>query len=57
MSDTLVSQIVAAGVGVLFIVIGRLVDRFLPDPDGKHPLPSPPTISTDRQAKHLDDGS
>lgn len=32
--------IVSTGVGVVFCVVARLIDRFLPDTTGQHPLPS-----------------
>lgn len=32
--------IVSTAVGMAFVVVARLVDRFLPDTTGQHPLPS-----------------
>ena len=40
-SDT-TAQIISAVIGVVVITLYRLIDRFLPDPEGKHPLPPPP---------------
>lgn len=36
-----VSALAVTGVGILITVASRLVDRWLPDPDGTHPLPNP----------------
>lgn len=34
--------VISSAVGVAFVVVARLVDRFLPDPKGEHPLPAAP---------------
>jgi hypothetical protein len=36
-------QITAAIVGAVITILWRLIDRYLPDPNGKHPLPPAPT--------------
>lgn len=47
MSDALWTSIISGAVGIAFVVVGRLVDRFLPDPEDKHPLPDPPAVKND----------
>lgn len=42
MSDTATQAIIASAIGVVFTVLARLVDKYLPDPKGEHPLPPPP---------------
>ena len=42
MNQELTAQVVAAVVGVVATIVWRLVDRYLPDPEGKHPLPPRP---------------
>lgn len=39
------AQLVAAVIGVVVTALWRLIDRYLPDPDGKHP--SPPASGSD----------
>jgi hypothetical protein len=43
MSDPVTQAVIASAIGVAFTVLARLVDRFLPDPRGEHPLPPPPS--------------
>jgi hypothetical protein len=43
MSDEMWAQVIAALVGGLVTVLWRLIDRYLPDSSGEHPLPPPPT--------------
>jgi hypothetical protein len=44
MSDELLGQLVAALVGLVATIIWRLVDRYLPDETGSHPLPPRPGV-------------
>jgi hypothetical protein len=39
MSSAVTDAIIATGVGILFCVVARLVDRFIPDTTGTHPPP------------------
>lgn len=55
MSDEAWTQVIAALVGVAFTVLGRLIDKWLPDTTGKHPLPEPPKRSA--ETKGPDDGT
>ena len=41
MSEEMWAQLIAAVVGAIVTVLWRLIDRYLPDPEGKHPLPPP----------------
>jgi hypothetical protein len=40
--DAMWQAIIASAVGVIFTVAARFIDRILPDPQGKHPIPPPP---------------
>ena len=42
MTGTEWSEVLAVIIGAVVTVIWRLIDRYLPDPDGKHPLPPAP---------------
>jgi hypothetical protein len=39
MSNDIWAQVIAVVAGILITVAFRLVDKYLPDPEGKHPLP------------------
>jgi hypothetical protein len=54
MSSTTWAQILAPIIGVLLTVIYRLVDKWIPDEEGKHPLP---TAETALGRPHLRVGS
>ena len=34
--------IIASAAGIVFTVIARIIDRILPDPEGRNPLPPSP---------------
>jgi hypothetical protein len=42
MNEELTAQVVAAAIGVVTTILWRLIDRYLPDPTGEHPLPPRP---------------
>jgi len=39
MNSDILAQLIAVGAGVLITIAFRLVDKYLPDPEGKYPLP------------------
>ena len=50
MSSSDWAQIIAALVGAALTVAWRLIDRYLPDTTGNHPLPQPPGDSNPQPA-------
>jgi hypothetical protein len=46
MSEELWAQIIAALAGAVLTILWRLIDRYLPDDTGQHPLPDRPTMTT-----------
>lgn len=45
--DLFLYAILSSVVGLVFTVLARLIDRWLPDPDKAHPLPAPPDLNGD----------
>lgn len=50
------TQLVSILIGATGVVVWRLIDRFLPDPNGKHPLPAAPRRSREPGDVHDVDG-
>ena len=46
-SDAFAQAVIASAIGVIFTVAARLIDKYIPDPDDRHPLP--PTVGTGRR--------
>ena len=43
----LLYSVISAGVGLVLTAAARLIDKWLPDPEGKHPLPPMPDLDHD----------